>query len=178
MRRTRRSRRPSTSVPGAPPDHPYASVKVNGCPEGTGEGALCVFESVSVLLFELTQLEQVTEGWFIDTYMFNALWLGIDGFWVDLFSFFVMELLVFFIGASVATIYMRWRMPGMLVFWSSLALAIVGTVSIITFTSSWPPVAVWFGTQGIAGIFAWLLVPAALAGFGGFLALRRATPKN
>ena len=126
----------------------------------------------------LTQLEQLTEGWFIDTYMFNALWLGIDGFWVDLFSFFVMQLLVFFIGASIATIYMRWRMPGMLVFWSSLALAIVGAVTIITFTSNWPAVAIWFGAQGIGGIFAWLLLPAAVAEFGGFLALRRATPKN
>ncbi|WP_241991212.1 hypothetical protein [Cryobacterium sp. Hh38] len=126
----------------------------------------------------LTQLEQLTEEWFIDTYMFNALWLGIDGFWVDLFSFFVMQLLVFFIGASIATIYMRWRMPGMLVFWSSLALAIIGAVTIITFTSSWPAVAIWFGAQGIGGIFAWLLLPAAVAGFGGFLALRRATPKN
>ncbi|WP_104178073.1 hypothetical protein [Cryobacterium sp. Y50] len=126
----------------------------------------------------LTQLEKLTEGWWIDTYMFNALWLGIDGFWVDLFSFFVMQLLVFFIGASVATIYMRWRMPGMLVFWSSFALGLVGTVTIITFTSSWPTVAVWFAAQGVGGIFAWLLIPAALAGFGGFLALRRATPKN
>ncbi|WP_105035921.1 hypothetical protein [Cryobacterium aureum] len=126
----------------------------------------------------LTQLEQLTDGWFIDTYMFNAIWLGIDGFWVDLFSFFVMQLLVFFIGASIATIYMRWRMPGMLIFWSALALAIVGTVTIITFTSNWPAVGLWYGAQGIAGIFAWLLVPAAAAGFGGFLALRRATPKN
>ncbi|MFC5928378.1 hypothetical protein D6T64_07140 [Cryobacterium melibiosiphilum] len=126
----------------------------------------------------LTQLEQVTEGWWIDTYMFNALWLGLEGFWVDLFSFFVMQLLVFFVGASVATIYMRWRMPGMLVFWSSLVLLIVATVTVITFTSNWIPVSVWFGAQGIAGIFGWLLIPAAIAGVGGFLALRRATPKN
>jgi hypothetical protein len=126
----------------------------------------------------LTQLEQLTEGWWIDTYMFNALWLGLDGFWVDLFSFFVMELLVFFVGASIATVYLRWRMPGMLVFWSSLALIIVGTVMAITFTSSWPGAGVLFAAQGIGGIFAWLLIPAAVAGFGGFLALRRATPTN
>ena len=126
----------------------------------------------------LTQIEQLTDGWWIDTYMFNALWLGLDGFWVDLFSFFVMQLLVFLVGASIATIYMRWRMPGMLVFWSSLVLAVVGTVTIITFTSSWPAVGLWYGAQGIAGIFAWLLLPAAVAGFGGFLALCRATPKN
>ena len=77
---------------------------------------LVLISAFNALAFAaLTQLEQVTEGWWVDTYMFNALWLGIDGFWVDLFSFFVMQLLVF---------------------WSSLALAIVGTVSVITFTSS------------------------------------------
>ncbi len=126
----------------------------------------------------LTQLEQVTNGWWLNSYMFNALWFGLDGWAVDLLSFFVMQLLVFFVGASIATIYMRWRMPGMLVFWSALALGIVSTVMLITFTSSWPAVATWFTAQGIAGIFAWLLVPAALAAGGGFLALRRATPKN
>lgn len=126
----------------------------------------------------LTQLEQVTNGWWLNSYMFNALWFGLDGWAVDLLSFFVMQLLVFFVGASIATIYMRWRMPGMLVFWSALALGIVSTVMLIAFTSSWPAVATWFTAQGIAGIFAWLLVPAALAAGGGFLALRRATPKN
>ena len=132
----------------------------------------------AVAFAALTSLEQVTEGWWIDTYMFNALWFGLNGFWVDLLAFFVVQLLVFFIGASIATIYMRWRMPGMLVFWSSLALLTAGTVTLITLTSSWPPVAEWFAAQGIAGLFTWALLPAAIAGFGGFLALRRATPKN
>ena len=126
----------------------------------------------------LTQLEQVTNGWWLDSYMFNALWFGLNGWPVDLLSFFVVQLLVFFVGASIATIYMRWRMPGMIIFWSALALTIVGTVMLITFTSSWPAVGTWISAQGIAGIFAWLFVPAFLAAGGGFLALRRATPKN
>lgn len=126
----------------------------------------------------LTQVEKITNGWWINAYMFNALWLGLDGWLVDFFSFFVMQLLVLSVGASVATVYMRWRMPGMVVFWSSFALLIVGSVALITFTSSWPAVSVWFASQGIAGIFGWLLVPAAVSGLGGYLALRRATPTN
>lgn len=126
----------------------------------------------------LTQVERITDGWWIGAYMFNALWFGLDGWVVDLFSFFVMQLLVLSVGAAVATVYMRWRMPGMLVFWTSLALLVVGTVALITFTSSWPAVSVWFAAQGIAGIFGWLLIPAAVAAAGGYIALRRATPTN
>jgi hypothetical protein len=134
------------------------------------------FNAVAFTL--LTQVEKLTNGWFMGTYMFNALWFGIDGWWVDLLAFFVMQMLVFFVGASVATIYMRWRMPGMLVFWVSFAAVLLGSVSLITFTNNWPAVGIWFAAQGIAGIFLWLLVPTALAGVGGYLALRKATPKS
>ncbi len=126
----------------------------------------------------LTQVEQLTNGWWLHSYMFNALWFGLNGWPVDLLSFFVLQLLVFFVGASIATVYMRWRMPGMVIFWAALALVIVGSIMLVTFTSSWPAVANWLAAQGIAGLFAWLLVPAFLAAGGGFLALRRATPKN
>ncbi|NYJ19460.1 hypothetical protein [Glaciibacter psychrotolerans] len=126
----------------------------------------------------LTQIERLTHGWGLGTYMFNALWFGQGAWYVDLLSFFVTQLLVFFIGASIATVYMRWRMPGMLIFWISLALLLLGTVALITYTSSWPAVITWFSAQGTAGIFAWLLIPAVVAAAGGFLALRRATPKN
>lgn len=137
---------------------------------------ISAFNAVAFTL--LTQIEKLTDGWWMGTYMFNALWFGIDAWYVDLLAFFVMQMLVFFIGASVTTIYMRWRMPGMLVFWMSFALVLLGSLALITYTSSWPAVITWFGQQGIVGIFLWLLVPTVLAAIGGFLALRRATPKN
>ncbi|GAA3869665.1 hypothetical protein GCM10022381_11170 [Leifsonia kafniensis] len=137
---------------------------------------ISAFNSVAFTL--LTQIEQLTQGWFMGTYMFNALWFGLSGWYVDLLAFFVMQMLIFFVGASVATIYMRWRMPGMLVFWVSFAFLLLGSVALITYTSSWPMVGSWLVAQGTAGIFAWLLIPTVLAALGGFLALRRATPKN
>ena len=126
----------------------------------------------------LTQIEQVTSGWGLGTFMFNSLWFGLDGWYVDLLGFFVVQVLVLFVGASIATVYMRWKMPGMLVFWTSFALGVVGTVALITYTSSWPMVTAWLTAQGTAGILLWLLIPAGVAAIGGFLALRRATPKN
>lgn len=132
----------------------------------------------AVAFTALTQIEKVTNGWGMGTYMFNALWFGLDAWYVDLLAFFGVQMLVFFVGASVATIYMRWRMPGMLVFWVSLALALVGSVALITYTDNWPTVTNWLNAQGTAGVFLWLLIPTALAGVGGFLVLRRATPKG
>ena len=126
----------------------------------------------------LTQVEKLTNGWGMGAHMFNALWFGIDGWWVDLLSYFSMQLFIFFLGASVATIYMRWRMPGMLVFWVSLAALVLGALALITFTNSWPGVAAWFVAQGIAGFFSWLFIPTLFAATCGFLVLRKATPKN
>jgi hypothetical protein len=137
---------------------------------------LSAFNAIAFTL--LTQIEKVTNGWGMGTYMFNALWFGLEAWYVDLLAFFSVQMLVLFVGASVATIYMRWRMPGMLVFWISLALTLVGSVALITYTRSWAAVMDWITAQGTAGVFLWLLVPTALAGLGGFLALRRATPKG
>jgi hypothetical protein len=126
----------------------------------------------------LTQIEQVTDGWGLNTHLFNSLWFGLDAWYVDLLSFFVLQMLVFFVGASVATIYMRWRMRGILVSGICMAVAVVGAAALTTYTNSWPAVGAWFGAQGVAGIFLWLLVPTALAALGGFLILGRATPKG
>ena len=137
---------------------------------------ISVFNAVAFSL--LTQVEKLTNGWGMGAHMFNALWFGLDGWWVDLLTFFSMQLFIFFIGASVATIYMRWRMPGMLVFWISLAAVLLGVAALITFTNSWPGVAAWFVAQGIVGFFSWLFIPTALMAVCGFLVLRKATPKN
>lgn len=126
----------------------------------------------------LTQLEKLTSGWGMGTYMFNALWFGLEAWYVDLLAFFVLQMLVFFIGASVTTVYMRWRMAGMLVFWISFALLLVGSVALVTYTNNWQAVATWFAVQGTAGVFTWLLAPTVLAALGGYLALRKATPRN
>ena len=137
---------------------------------------ISAFNAVAFAL--LTQIEKATNGWGMGAHMFNALWFGIDGWWVDLLSYFSMQLFIFFLGASVATIYMRWRMPGMLVFWVSLAALVLGALALITFTNSWPAVAGWFVAQGIAGFFSWLFILTLFAATCGFLVLRKATPKN
>ena len=126
----------------------------------------------------LAVIEKATHGWGLGVHMFTALWFG-DQTWVqNLLVFFVMQLGIFFIGASIATVFMRWRITGMLVFWIALALLILGLVSLATLTRSWGAVGNWFVTQGAVGVFSWLLIPVAISAIFGYLVLRRATPKN
>lgn len=125
----------------------------------------------------LIQLEKATDGWFVGTHMFDALWYGIEGFWFDVFSTFSLQLFVFFVGAAVATIYMRWRSRGMLVWGVSLAVLILAGFGTITLTDSWLAVSDFFTAIGLVGVFALLLIPTVFSAVLGYLVIRRATPR-
>jgi hypothetical protein len=145
-------------------------------------GTSVLFVIISIVnaigLTILTAAEKATNGWGLGAHMFTALWFGHQSWQANLVIYFVMELGIFFIGACIATVFMRWRITGMLVFWISFAVLLIGLVSILTLTKSWPAVGAWLVAQGVLGVFAWLLVPVALAAIFGYLVLRKATPKN
>lgn len=126
----------------------------------------------------LVQIEKATNGWWLGARMFDALWYGLDGPLVDFFSTFSLQLFVFFVGATVTTVYMRWRIPGMLVVAAASAVLLLGMLALISFTESWPAIVSWFVAQGIAGIFGWLLLVTAILAVAGFLVIRRATPRS
>jgi len=132
----------------------------------------------ALLLSTLVEIERATNGWGIGGVMFDALFFQGQTWIANVFVFSVIQLAIFFIGACIATIYMRWRAMGMLIFWLVLALVLVGAVALITLTYSWPAVGGWFAAQGVVGGFAWGLIPVAVAAVTGFFILRRATPRN
>jgi hypothetical protein len=132
----------------------------------------------SLALATLVEIERATNGWGIGGVMFDALFFQGQPWVANVFLFSVIQLGTFFIGACIATIYMRWRVMGMTIFWLALALVLVATVALITLTYSWPAVGAWFVAQGVVGGFAWGLIPVAVAAVTGFFILRRATPRN
>jgi hypothetical protein len=91
---------------------------------------------------------------------------------------FLSFLFFFFVGAAVATVYLRWRMNGMIVFWTVLTLIGVGIAVLITMVNGWQALGSWLVTTGIFGLSVWSLVPTAIAALTAFLVLRRATPRN
>jgi len=128
----------------------------------------------------LAVIEVATNGWGLGGRMFTALYFGgADAPWFErFFLFFATFLFFFFIGALIATVYQRWRLNGMLVFFGALVLALVGAVVFTTLSDGWPAVGAWFVHTGATGVVAWSLVPTAVAALAGFALIRRTTPKN
>lgn len=144
-------------------------------------GTALLFLLISVgnglALATLAEIEDATNGWGIGMGMFTSLFF--TGPWIaNFFMYVVIQLGIFFIGACIATVYMRWRVMGMFVFWFGAALLLLAAIAVVTLTETWGAVIEWFVAQGVVGIFGWLLIPVSLAALLGYFILRGATPKN
>ena len=144
-------------------------------------GTSLMFGIVSVLnaiaIATLVQLEKATDGWWLGIAMFDALWYGQQGWVVDFYTTLAFQLFVLFIGASVTTVYMRWRMRGMMILMFGTVALVLAVVAIATFAESWPAIFEWFADLGTVGVFSIVLGLAALFAVGGYLVIRRATPR-
>ncbi|MGV1008363.1 MAG: hypothetical protein ACOYBY_07110 [Dermatophilaceae bacterium] len=145
-------------------------------------GTLWVFGLVAlgagILFATLVQVEIVTGGWGLDIRMFDALWYGLDGWWVDAYSTAALSFTVLALGATAATVYMRWRMIGVVLTGLGLAVLLLGIVAVVTLTDTWPSVLSWFGSLRIAQAFTLLLALGALLALAGHAVIRRATPRG
>jgi len=125
----------------------------------------------------LGAIEEATDGWGMGGRMFTAAYFGEN--WVERgFIYFTLLLFFFFVGSTVAAIYVRYRATGMTFFWLALSLALIVVGAIITLTQGWGAVGGWFADTGLVGSYAWSLVLTAIAAVSGYAVLRRATPKS
>lgn len=145
---------------------------------GTALTFVLISAANAVPLTVLAAIEQATDGWGLRGLLFTAPWVGGGNAAEHWIGFFTLQLLFCFVGAAIATIYMRWRVNGMVVFWIVGSLALVGAFAFVVYTNSWAAIGTWFVTTGTTGAAVWSLLVTALAGLAGFAILRRATPKN
>lgn len=132
----------------------------------------------AIILTALAAIETASNGWWLNGQIFTIL-AASNGSLLDYwFVFFALQLFCCVVGAAIATVYMRWRITGMVVFWIVLAVALVGGVALITYTESWGAIGQWLNASGAVGLSAQSLIFTALAGLAGFAILRKATPKN
>lgn len=145
---------------------------------GTALTFVLISAANAVPLAILAAIEQATNGWGLRGLLFTAPWVG-GGTAVDhLFGYFALQLFFCFVGAAIATIYMRWRVNGMVIFWIAGSVLLVGAFAFVVYTNSWAALGSWFLSTGTTGAMAWSLPVTALAGLAGFAVLRTATPKN
>ena len=126
----------------------------------------------------LSTLEEWTNGWGLGGHLFTSVYFADETFAGRLFMVFAAMLFFFAVGAFSATLFMRWRMYGILVAGAVLALLVVGAVALLTYTQNWPAVGEWFVANGPIGVTAWLLLPTVVAAAAGYAVLSRATPRS
>lgn len=122
-------------------------------------------------------IERATDGWGVGGAFFAAQFLydaPIGQVWI----MWIVQFLVFlFLGAAVATIYVRWGSTGLTVFFIGLAALIVGGLWLLAKLSPNVNVLGWFATTSLMEYAAWGLLVSAVCAVVGFLLLGRATPR-
>lgn len=132
----------------------------------------------SVALTTLTVIEKVSGGWWLDGTFFRFLPEGDDSLITYWLVFFSLQAFCCFAGAASATVFMRWRVNGMVVFWLLLGVLLVGGFAIVAYTDSWAAINSWMQASGALGLAAQSLVLTTLAGLVGFAILRSTPDKN
>ena len=134
----------------------------------------------AIALTILSAIESATNGWGVGGTMFTAVYFGGGdvAIWQRLVIFFCVMLFFFFVGAAVATVFVRWRATGLVLFFIAIGALVVGGTALIAFTDSWGGIGGFFATSQAIGIALWSLVLTAIAGIAGYLVLRRTTPRS
>lgn len=140
--------------------------------------AFAVFSAaVAVVFAGLRAVEVVTGGWGTSAVVFDALWYGDLPWWLAAYTTFTLSLAVLVIGAALTTCYLRWRVIGVVTVGLAVVAALLIALAAITWLQAWPALIGWFAGIGVTGVFGIVLGIALLAGIGGYLVIRRATPR-
>lgn len=130
----------------------------------------------SLAVTVLGWIEDLTHGWGLNVTLFSPGYLS-SNLAERFYESVVLFLFFFMMGMATASVYVRWKVNGMLIFFASLALIILGLVAFVTLTAQWQAVGEWFVAMGFFGVVNWTLVPTALAVMAGYFLLKRATPR-
>lgn len=131
----------------------------------------------ALVMTALAAIEDLTGGWFLGGRMFTAIYFDADTWGGRFLMYFLVFLFFFFVGSAIASIYVRWKLNGTLVFFALLTVALIAAVAAVTFTGNWPAVGAWFVANGPLGVATWTLIPTAAASLLGYAVLRKATPR-
>ncbi|MEG2423015.1 hypothetical protein [Glutamicibacter sp.] len=130
---------------------------------------------LSVFYYLIGLLEVATGGWGMGGQFFALQWIADNNWLVQILFYFVLMVLLFMVGFLIATIYMRWRTTGMVVFFTLLGVVVLGIIALFTFGNYWDQFWSCALTWTAAGITLWGGLVALLMAGGSYLTLRKAT---
>lgn len=145
-------------------------------------GTLAYFLGLSLIyglgIGLLAAVERATDGWGVGGRFFAPWTLGEQPIAQLAYAFVMVILMMMLIGAVFGTVFVRWRATGLT--WSFVVLAalIVIAIWVVTRADAWGAVGAWFSGQSLVGLGTWSLVISAMCGVGGWLLIRRATPRD
>lgn len=131
--------------------------------------------ALSIFYYLMGLIEQATGGWGLGGRFFAFEWISENNAVIQILFFFVMMLLLFMIGFWISTIYMRWRTTGLLIFFLSLVLILLGTVFYLTLGEEWGRFWSWAITWTAGGVVLWGGAVAIVMAGASYLTLRKAT---
>jgi hypothetical protein len=121
-------------------------------------------------------IEQLTGGWWLGGHMFTSVYFGAN-WWTRLLVFFFGLLFSLFTGSGFAAVWVRWKVTGLVIAFGLLAVLVLGSIALLTYTRTWNLVGDALDAGPLA-FTAWLLIPAGLSAIAGYFMLRRATPRS
>jgi hypothetical protein len=144
-------------------------------------GSAAYFVALSVLyatgITVLAGVERATNGWGIEAAFFAPWGLG-ELSLVSVWAIFLMSmLLVFFLGAAVATMWVRWKAYGLYAFFIGAAVLVVGVLWAITAANGWSAVGDFLTDHSIVTLVAFTLPLTLACAVFGYVCLRKATPR-
>lgn len=121
-------------------------------------------------------IEQATNGWGMNGYIFYLPWLWEAGPVGAGFVFFTLAMVFFVIGFWGATLFKRWGTIAVTIVIFGFSLLAVGALWLIARTNAWAQVFGWIGDQGAVMLAVWGLVLTVVLGGVSYLTLRRSVP--
>lgn len=138
--------------------------------------ALSAVYAVGITL--LAGAEDLTGGWGVDGAFFAPAFVSELPAGQVAYVYFTTLLFMFFLGAAVGSVFVRWGANGILVFFAAAAVLLVAIIWQVTSAEAWGAVGAFFTDNSVPTIFTWSLPVTVVAGLVGYAFMRCATPRE
>ncbi|MDR0270569.1 hypothetical protein [Paenibacillus sp.] len=141
---------------------------------GTSVMGLLVCAASGVILFLLSILEKLTDGWGVHLHYFNIPFINHISSFARFGIYFIVLVHMFFLGLVISSVYRRYKRSGMFVLSTVIFICSSITSFVLTYYGMWLDLFSWFSRHYME-LFFWMAPVAILYALLSYGMLRRAT---